>query len=102
MYFDVKATGKKSTRDRSLIRLPNSPAIIASGISYTSFLPYDRNELSDKFKLLLQQKQAGNNCDIFNDGITAIVDKFLEYKCISTKQRKDLLNKCNVLHTKKK
>ena len=30
--FDVKTTGQKSTRDRTLIKLPKSPAIMASGI----------------------------------------------------------------------
>ena len=33
LYFDVKATGKKSTRDRTLRKIFKSPAIMASGIS---------------------------------------------------------------------
>ena len=33
MYLDMKATGNKTTRNRSFIRLPKSPAIMASGIS---------------------------------------------------------------------
>ena len=33
LYFDVKATGKKSTRDRTLRKIFKSPAIMVSGIS---------------------------------------------------------------------
>ena len=35
MYFDVKAQGYKSTRDRRLIKLPNSQGLLisASGVS---------------------------------------------------------------------
>ena len=33
MYFDVKATGNKATRDRTLVKLLKSTAIMASGIS---------------------------------------------------------------------
>ena len=53
-------------------------------------------------KIILQEKQAGNNSDVFDKKLIAIVDKLLEYKCISTKQHKKLLFKCNLLHTKKK
>ena len=97
MNFDLKAVGKKSTRDRTLIKLLKSPAIMASGVS-TIFLSSDPDELCDRIKLLLQEKQAGNNSDIFNQEIVAIVDKLLEYKCISKKQHKQLLTKCNLLH----
>ena len=95
--FDQKAVGNKSTRDRILIKLLKSPAIISSGVSKTIFLSSDPNELCDRLKLLLQEKQAGNNSDINNETIIAIVDKLLEYKCISKKQHKQSLNKCNLL-----
>ena len=48
-------------------------------------------------KLLLQEKQVGNNSDLTNDEIVAIVHKLLEYKCISKKQHKQLLTKFNLL-----
>ena len=32
-----------------------------------------------------------------NEEIVAKVDKFLEYKCISKKQQKQILIKCNLL-----
>ena len=83
MHFDERHVGNKSTRDRTLIELLNSPSLLvsASGISKTIFLSSDPNELCDRLKLLLQEKQAGNNSDVINQEIVAIVDKLLEYKC---------------------
>ena len=100
MHFDLNAPGNKSTRDIKLIKLLNSPSLMvsASGVSKTIFLSSDANELCDRLKLLLHEKQAGNNSDIINDEIFAIIDKLLEYKCISRKQHKQILIKCNLLH----
>ena len=97
MKYDDKSTGRPSTRHESMIRLLNQPAIMASGISKTIFLSSDADELCDRLKLLLQEKHAGNNSDIINDEINAIVDKLLEYKCITKKQHKQILIKCNLL-----
>ena len=97
MHFDLKAQGNKSTRDRTLIKLLKSPAITASGVSNTIFLSSDADKLCNRLRLLLQEKQAGNNSDIINQEIVAIVDKLLEYKCISKKQHKQILLKCNLL-----
>ena len=44
MIFDNKNIGCPSTRDKSPTKMPNSPAIMASGVS-TLFLPSDTNEL---------------------------------------------------------
>ena len=96
MHFDTKALGKKSTRDKTLIKLLKSPAIMASRVT-TIFLSENPDELCDRLKLLLQEKQAGNNSDLINDEIVAIVDKLLEYKCISKKQHEQILIKCNLL-----
>ena len=98
MNFDKSRVGNKSTRDRTLITLLNSPAIMASGVSNTIFLSSDPDELCDRLKLLLQEKHAGNNSDIINDEIVAIIDKLLEYKCISKKQHKQILIKCDLLN----
>ena len=81
-----------------MIKLLKSPAIMASGISKTIFLPSDPDELCDRLKLLLQEKDGGNNSDLINDEIVAIVDKLLEYKCISNKQHKQILNKYNLIN----
>ena len=98
MHFDQKAAGNKSIRDRKLIKLLKSPAILASGVSKTIFLSSDPIELCDRLKLLLQEKHAGNNSDIIIDEIVAIVDKLLEYKCITKKKHKQKLIKCNLLN----
>ena len=98
MIFNIKQKGRKSDRDKILIKLLNSAAIMASRISNTIFLPSDPDELCARFKLLLQETEAGNNFDIINDEIVAIVDKSLEYKCISKKQHKQILIQCNIVH----
>ena len=97
MKYDIKSTGRPSVRHNSMVRLLDQPAIMASGFSKTIILSSDPNELCDILKLLLQEKHAGNNSDIINDEIVAIVDKLLEYKCITKKQHKQILIKCNLL-----
>ena len=99
MHFDLKAVGEKSARDKTLIKLLKSPGLMvsASGVSKTIFLSSDPDEPCERLKFLLQEKQAGNNSDINNQDIVAIVDKILEYKCISEKQHKQFLSKCNLL-----
>ena len=87
-YFDEKALGNKTTRDLSPRRLLESTGIMgsASGVSSshkkksfpkTIVLSSDRNELCDRFRLLLQEEQAGNNSDILYEEIIAIADKRL-------------------------
>ena len=99
LNFDQKAIGKKSNRDKTLIKLLKSPGLMvsASGVSKTIFLSSDPDELCDRLKLLLQEKHAGNNSNIINAEIVAMVDKLFEYKCISEKQHKQILIKCNLL-----
>ena len=75
MNYDSKSTGRPSIRHNSIIKILESPAIMASGISKTTVLSSDPNELCDTLRLLLQEKHAGNNSDINNDEIVAIVDK---------------------------
>ena len=99
MNYDTKSTGRPSTKHTSIIKILESPAILASGISKTIILSSDPNELCDRLRLLLQEKHAGNISDIINDEIVvAIVDKLLEYKCISKKQHKQILIKCNLIN----
>ena len=85
--FDTKALGNKSTRDRTLIKLLESPGLMisASGVLKTIFLSSDPDELCNRLKMLLQEKHAGNTSDIINQEIVAIVDKLLENTCISKK-----------------
>ena len=97
MNYDIKSTGRPSVRHNSMIRLLDSPAIMASGVT-TIFLSENPDELCDRLKLLLQEKNAGNKSEIINEEIVAIIDKLLEYKCITKKQHKRILIKCNLLH----
>ena len=52
MHFDLQAISNKSTRDRTLIKLLNSPVlmIFASGVSKAMFLPSDPDELCNRLK----------------------------------------------------
>ena len=97
MKYKLKNKGRPSIRHNSMIRLLNQPPIMASGFPKTIFLSSDPNKLCDRLKLLLKEKHAGNNSDIINDEIVVIIDKLLEYKCISKKQHKQILIKCNLL-----
>ena len=80
MHFDERNIGNKSIRDRKLTKLLNSPGLMvsASVVSKTIILSSDPNELCDRLKLLLQEKHPGNNSDIINQEIVAIIDKILE------------------------
>ena len=96
MNYDTKSIGRPSIRHKSVIKILESPAIMASGVT-TIFLSENADELCNRLKLLLQEKHAGNNSDIINKEIVGIVDKLLEYKCITKKQHKQILIKCNLL-----
>ena len=98
--FDGRGQGRKSTRDRTLTNLLKSPGLMvsASGVSKTIFFLSNPDERCDGLKLLLQEMQAGNSSDKINELIVAIVNKLLEYKCISKKQHKQNLLKCNLLY----
>ena len=54
----------------------------------------DPIEFGDRLKLSQQEKQAGKNSNIINEEIIAILDKLMEYRGLSTKQQKILLNTC--------
>ena len=98
MKYKLKNIGKPSIRHYSMIRLLNQPPITSSGFTKTIFLSSDPDELCKRLRLLLQEKHAGNNSDIINEESDIIVGKLLEYKCISKKQHKQILKKCNLLN----
>ena len=93
IYFDKRALVEESTRDKSPIRLLKSPAIMTSGTS-TLYSPENSDDLYDRKKLLIEEKQAGNNSNIIDEEIIGIGEKLLEYKCRSTKQLRFLFIKC--------
>ena len=49
--------------------------VSVSSVLQTIFLSSDPNELCDRLKILVQEKQAGNNFEKFNEEIVAMVDK---------------------------
>ena len=51
---------------------------MVSGISNIVILSSDPDELCDRIRLLMQEIQAGNNSDLINQKIVAIVDKLLK------------------------
>ena len=54
------------------------------------FLPSDPDELVDQLKLLYFEKVGGNDNPQLNEQIIAIVDKLLEYECISPSQHQNI------------
>ena len=95
--YKLKNKGRPSVRHNSMIRLLNQSPITASGFTKTIILSSDPNELCDRLKLLLQEKHGGNNSNLIDEEIVAIIDKILEYKFLSKKQHKQILIKCNLL-----
>ena len=80
-----------------MIKILKSRAIIASKNSAIASSS-DPDELCHRLKYSLQEKQADNKSDIINEQIITIFDKLLEQKCMSKKQQKHFLIKCNLLH----
>ena len=54
------------------------------------FLPSDPDELVDQLKLLYFEKIGGNDNPQLNEQIIAIIDKLLEYECISPSQHQNI------------
>ena len=77
MHFDKKASGNKNTRDRTLIKLLKSPGLMSSvsGISNTIFLSSNLDELCNRLKLLIQEKQAGKKSAIIIEEMVVKPDK---------------------------
>ena len=70
---------------------------MASGVT-TMFWPENSDELCNRLKKLLQEKQAGISSKIINDEVIALAEKLLEFKCITTEQHKQILVNCNLIH----
>ena len=67
----------------------------ANGESSTQqyiFLPSDPDELVDQLKLLYFEKVGGNDSFLINEQIIAIIDKLLEYECISPSQHQNIIS----------
>ena len=56
------------------------------------FLPSDPNELVDQLQLLYLEKVVGNDNLQSDEQIIAIVDKLLEYECITTTEHQKIIS----------
>ena len=61
-----------------------------SSTQHYIFLPSDPDELVDQLKLLYFEKVGGNDSFLINELIIAIIDKLLEYECISPSQHQNM------------
>ena len=68
----------------------NSQSYAGSHTNQYVFLPSDPDELVDQLKLLYFEKLEGNDNPQLNEQIIAIVDKLLEYECITTNQHQKM------------
>ena len=88
--FEIHARGK-CFRDKNLIKnISEKRTIFASGLKRSEkniFLPEIPKELCDRLCLLIQEKQVGNDTNRFDNEVTALFDKILQYKCIINTKR---------------
>ena len=63
MKVDMKQKKRKSERDKSMIKILKSLAIMASGVTKI-FLSENLDEYCSRLNLLLPERQAGNNFDM--------------------------------------
>ena len=96
MHFDIHEERAKSSRDRTLVNNYYKKSILAFGLK-TNFLSENPDELCDKLKLLLQEKQTRINSNIIIQEMVAINVEILAYKCITSTQHKTIFKK-KLLH----
>ena len=110
MNYNINYGDKKSMRYYFIKDLHNQYYQLGSGLpsyarklsrklsrsnsqSYTNqyiFLPSDPDELVDQLELLYFEKLGGNDNPKLNEQIIAIVDKLLEFECITTNQHQNM------------
>ena len=96
MKYNSSEGDKKSDRYKLIKDLqsyPSSQEELEAGSVFPEivFLPSDPNELVDRLNLLYQEIIGGNDNPQLKQEIVAIVDKLLEYQCITTELHAALL-----------
>ena len=93
MRLHFNRTVKRSTGDQNSVKLNNSSTIRANLLKNsepkqgsTRFLSSILKEHCDRLKLLLKEKQTGNNSNKIIEENVAMTAKMLEQKCLSKKQ----------------
>ena len=83
LIYWIKLFANEMNVDKKVLWIKLSLNCLNHLLSWQS--PSKRN-LCDKLKLLLPEKETGNNSNIINEEIFAITVKLLEYKYLSTKE----------------
>ena len=68
--------------------------MLASGFD---FLPENPNQILDKLRSLIQEKEGGNDSRKLGEELVVIIEKSLEKKCNTTIQLKNILNKFQLI-----
>ena len=88
MHFDIHAKSK-SFRDKNLKKnFYNKRVLLGSDLQKGIFLSVNPDEICNRLRLIIQEKRAGNDANRFDSGVIPIVDKLLDYKCITRTQHK--------------
>ena len=70
--------------------MPYQQSQMGSGFNQYIFLPSDPDELVDQLELIVLEKVGGNDNPMLCEQIIAIVDKLLEYECITTNEHQNI------------
>ena len=93
MNYNINYGDKKSIRYYFIKDLYSDYQQLGSGLrSCTIFFPSDPDELVGQLKLLYFEKVGRNDSFLLNEEIIAIVDKLLEYECITPSQHQNIQN----------
>ena len=68
----------------------------ASDISNAIFLSSNPDELCKKLKFLIQEKRAGKNSVTINEEMIVIIEKLIEFKCMTPIQHKKIIKNLNL------
>ena len=99
MFLDIRAKGNISKDKIVIISYFNRRDILSSELR-TIFLSENTNELSDRFILMLQAKQAGNYSNVNNEEKVTINNRLLQYKGLTPTQHKKSIKSfifCNIM-----
>ena len=96
MFLDIGAKGKISKDKIVIISYFNRKDILSSELR-TTFLSENTKELSDGFKLMLQEEQAGNYSNVKNEEKVAIKSRLLQYNGLTTTQHKKSIKSFYIL-----
>ena len=105
MKYNLNYGGKKSSKFNK-INYSFQPQLGSGLYQYTRvtspsrsltciFLQSDPDELVDQLKLIVLEKVEGNDNPLLIEQIIAIVDKLLEYECITTNQHQKIISAIN-------